>query len=129
MDDDQTQLPGLTTEQRAQRKHDYVGIFPGRVFPTGDLDVLERDGNLLFIKSYPDGVQIADAQHRIWQLLSAHSNIVDAPGNTTVLCVWGLGDVPRTYVKFDYRGEDQPKIVDVDVWREVLRSWWSDARR
>ena len=116
-------------ERPVRRRDDYIRLFPHLVRPTGGIEVLERDGNLLFIKSYGDQYDIADAQHRIWQLLTSISNHTDAPGNITVACVWGLGDAKRTVYIYDYRGDGPTRILSRDEWREWLLNWWRDAQR
>jgi hypothetical protein len=115
-------------ERPARRKDDYNGIFPGRVRPTGGLEVLERDGNLLFIKSYADGTSIVKPHERIWQLMTSISNIVDAPGNITVACVWGLKDTRTVYI-YDYRGDGPMRVFTKGEWQQWLRDWLEGATR
>jgi hypothetical protein len=125
---DQVQLPGMPGRP-ARRQDDYHGLFPNKVHPTGGIDVLERGGNLLFIKSYGPDATITPAQNRIWQLLTSISNVTDAPGNITVACVWGLAAQMRTVYIYDYRGDGPTKIWHKDEWRLWLHDWWEEAKR
>lgn len=125
----QSSLPGLVAK-RAHRNHDYLELFPGHVFPTGEIDILEHGRNLLIIKSYEHGRTIVDAHRKIWRLLVKFGEVEDAPGNITVVCVWGLGSqVPREYIVFDYQGEHPIKAVTVEEWRRYLLDWWNSSKR
>jgi hypothetical protein len=98
--------------------------------PTGGLEVLEQGSNLLFIKSYAEGATIPGAHRRIWQLLTSISNIIEAPGSITVLCVWGLADKPRYVQVFDYLGEDnQRRKMTREELRTWVKNWFGEARR
>jgi len=122
-------LPGMTPHRkRAHRNHDYIDLFPNRVFPTGEIDILERGNNILIIKSYEYGAKIADPHRKIWNLLVKYGNNPDAPGSVTVACVWGLGQTPRDIVIFDPRGEQESRRVTLEGWREWLRGWWASNK-
>jgi hypothetical protein len=99
--------------------------------PTGDLFVLEQGDNVLFIKHQREGSHVSGKQRQIYQLLTGISNIEEAPGNITVVCVWGLGDKPREIQVFDYHGEDNQrrKPMTKQAFQDWLRKWFEDARR
>lgn len=122
------QLQMQTPAKRAHRNHDYVNLFGENVYPTGEVDVLERGGNLLIIKSYEYHAKMKQAQRKIYKLLTRYAG-PDAPGNITVVCVWGLGNTPREYIVFDHQGEHPARSVTVEQWRLFLRGWWDGARR
>jgi hypothetical protein len=124
---DHPELPGMP-KKRAHRNHDYIDLFPGNVFPTGEIDILERGNNLLIIKSYEYAAKIADAHRKIWKLLVKYGNNPDAPGSVTVVCVWGLGDTPREVVVFDPRGESPVRSMTIEGWRQWLDGWWSSSK-
>ena len=127
MNSQQQTLP--TNVRRAHRNHDYVDLFPGGVFPTGELDVLERGGSILFIKSYEYGKQIKENQRKIYKSLVQLGELEGAKGPVTVVCVWGLGETPREIVVFDYMGESKRQVLDVQGWRRWLHEWWSDNKK
>lgn len=112
----------------ARRNHDYIDLFPGRVFPTGGIDVLERGNNLLFIKSYEHGKKIEDPHRKIWKLLVRFGENPDAPGSISVVCVWGLADAEREVILFDGRGEQPVRTLTRDGWRQWLDGWWSSNK-
>lgn len=120
----QTSLP--VGNRRAHRNHDYTDVFPENVWPTGDLDVLERGSNLLFIKSYEYKKKMPQPHQRIWRLMVKYGNNPDAPGSVTVVCVWGLGQTPREWLVYDaYTNGDKVIVGSLDEWRSWLRAWWS----
>lgn len=110
----------FSAKAKAERNHDYVHLFPGRVFPTGGIDVLERGGHLLFVKSYEHGSEMPSAQRRIWRRLSALS---DPKHSTTVACVWGLS-AWREFVVFTSDGETERVRTSRGAWRGFLADWW-----
>lgn len=116
----------------AHRNHDYIDLFPYGIFPTGDIDLLERGGNMLVIKSYEWGRldKMPKPHTRIWKMLSGplYSN-PDAPGDITVVCVEGLGVAPRRFIVFDHQGEHPVKVGTIDEWREWLSDWLKDNKR
>jgi hypothetical protein len=112
---------------RSVREHDFRALFPGRVFPTGNVHVLERDGNLLFIKSYAKGQWITGAQHRIWSILPQFGT-PDAPGNITVACVRGIGSHSREVQVFDRMGVHEVRALNRLEWRTWLINWWEEAK-
>lgn len=128
MPTDPNQTTLVTGVKRAHRNHDYLGLFPGRVFPTGEVDILERGDNLLIIKSYEHGRPIADAHRRIYRLLVRYGNNPDAPGTITVACIWGLGDTIRELVVFNPTGEGSPIALDRAGWRDWLMRWWKESK-
>lgn len=115
--------------KRAHRNHDYVDLFPVGVFPTGQIDILERGGNLLLIKTYEHGQKIKDAHRKIFNLLTKLGDLDGAPGNITVVCVWGLGLLPREWVIFDWTGNSAPRVGSIEDWRYWLAAWWRDNKR
>jgi len=117
-----------TGVKRAHRNHDYIDLFPGRVFPTGEIDILERGHHLLIIKSYEHGQPVADAHRKIYKLMVAYGQNVDAPGSITVACIWGLGDTIRELVVFAHTGESPAQAVTRQDWREWLSDWWKEHR-
>ena len=122
-------LPGMGGRgKKAYRNHDYIDLFPGRVFPTGEIDVLERGNHLLVIKSYEYGQQIKKPHHRIFDLLVRLGELTHALGSVTVVCVWGLGKTPREVVIYDHMGISDRQALTRDEWREWLRRWWDDHK-
>jgi hypothetical protein len=118
-----------TGSKRVHRNHDYADLFPGKVFPTGELDVLECGKAILFIKSYDYGKQITDAQRRIWIQLAKVGDLDGSPGSITTYCVWNLGPhTNREVVIFDHMGESERKAMSLDEWRALLRAWWNDNK-
>lgn len=116
-------------DKRAHRNHDYLSLFPGNVFPTGDIDILERNEHVLIIKSYEHGRPIVQAHHRIYCLLTRFGAHPDAPGSITVACVWGLGRTTREWKTYDHVNRPSPaQAGDVNAWREWLMGWWKDHR-
>lgn len=114
--------------RRVHRNHDYIGLFGERIFPTGEIDILERGNHLLVIKSYEYGQKMADPHRYIFKLLVKLGDQEDAPGSVTVVCVWGLGPAPREFVVFDSTGETEPKLAQIDEWQSWLRAWWRDHK-
>lgn len=132
MDVGQSRLP-LPSAPRANRNHDYVDLFPHGIFPSGDIDLLERGRNILIIKSYEHSklLKMSDAQRRIWLLLSASTgySCPEAPGSITVVCVEGLGLTLRKWIVFDHQGEHGIREGLTDSWRSWLLSWSSAHKR
>lgn len=124
-----------TQQQMAQppkthRNHDYINLFPPGVYPTGDVDVLERGHNLLIVKSYDfSRKEIPNAHRVIWNTLVTLGELDGARGHVTVICVWGLGETHREYVRFDHMGESGRYAVNLEQWRQILRAWWTDNRK
>lgn len=110
--------------KKAHRNDDYLGVFPEGIFPTGDLDVLERGGSLLFIKSYPHGHKIMPPHKRIFTQLVRLGEAETSPGSVSVLCVWGLGETAREYVIFDARGMSERKVTDIAGMKNIYFVWW-----
>lgn len=128
MDRRQDQLPGLVA-RRAHRIHDFLDLFPGKVMPTNEIYMLERDGNLLVMRSYDHGAKEVKPQERMWKLLVRYGEVVDAPGSITVICMWGLGTATvREWVVYEATGKSE-HAGTVDEFRAVLRRWWDDAKR
>lgn len=124
----QTKLPlGI---RPAHRNDDYVNLFPFHIFPTGDLDILERGGNILLVKSYEWSKMSAmpKSHRRIWLLMPQFGHI-DAPGNVAVVCVEGLGHTPRKWIVFDHQGEHPLEAGTLDDWRTWLHDWFLSNRR
>lgn len=126
MNDEQQSL--ATQQKPAHRNNDYTNLFPGKVWPTGDVDVLERGGNLLIIKSYRWSAPIYDAHRKIFKTMVRYGSGDTAPGHITVVCVWGLGHTQREYVVFDHMGESERKATDLEGWRTWLMQWWHDNK-
>lgn len=111
----------------AHRNHDYVGLFGDHIFPTGDIDILERGNNILIIKSYEFARQITPAQRKIYRLLTRFDT-PDAPGSVTVVCVWGLGvKAPRTWTVFTHGNEETYEAQPLEAWRSWLQLWWRSS--
>jgi hypothetical protein len=127
MSDEQMRMP--MGQRRAHRNHDYVDLFPGKVFPSGEFDILECGNALLVIKSYEYGKPIAEAHRRIFKLMVSMGDHPDAPGSITIYCVWNLGNTPREVVVFDHMGESERKVMPLEDWRAMLRGWWNDNKR
>lgn len=123
----QTALP--LSQKRAHRNHDFVNLFPGSVFPTGEVDILERGEHLLVIKSYEHKKKIADAHGRIYRLLVRFGQNPEAPGSITVVCVWGLGNTTREWCVYDHLHQPSPmRGGTVQDFREWLLDWWKSHR-
>lgn len=112
----------------AYRNHDYLDLFPPLVFPTGNIDILERGDHLLLIKTYNHKKKIATPHRKIYRLLARHGKMLEGPGTITVACVWGIGPTSRELVVFDELGESEPKMITRDEWREWLSDWWRTHR-
>lgn len=119
----------LFNEPPSNRNHDFIDLFPGGVFPTGGIHILERGGSILLIKDYKWGQEISRAQHRIWECLTKYGT-PDAPGNITIACVWGLGQkTSREWVVYDHEGEHPRAVGTVAEWRTWLFNWWQENKR
>lgn len=119
----------LSVGKRAHRNHDYLDLFPGRVMPMGDIDILEQGSNLLVIKSYEHGKKVMPKHLQIAKILAATSNAEGAQSNISFVFVWGLGPTTRTYKVVDYQGEGPFVETDIDGWRYFLACWWRDNKR
>lgn len=118
----------LLQTRKASRHDDYLGLFGDNIWPTRDIEVLERGGHVLIIKSYDFGRKIMPSHRRIWKLLVQHGEVLDAPGSITVVCVWGLGPaVARDLVIFDHTGESAQRL-DLDGWKAFLLDWWRNHK-
>lgn len=116
----------LVSVKKANRLDDFIGIFPDKVMPTGQIHVLERGGRLLLIKTMSHGRDVAPAQRRLFQLLVGLGEQDTAPGAVTVICVWGLGVALRETVIFDHTGESAKKVQKPDELKMWFRRWWED---
>ncbi len=127
MTEQEESLPGFGPPPRkAHRNHDFLDLFPGKVFPTGGIHILENGNHLLHIKSYEYGKEITRAQRKIWNLLVAHGEVIDAPGSISVVCVWGLGGAARNVTWFDHMGESKPITISLEQFRVSLRDWFDN---
>lgn len=121
-----------TGAKRATRNQDYVKLFDVGVFPTGDIDILERGDSLLVIKSieWTPKLKIPKAQERIWRNMVRLGKIADGQmGEVVVVCVMGLGHLPRVWVEFSQRYPDGKTTAGtVEDWRAYLRDWWTTHR-
>lgn len=116
-----------TGVKAAHRNHDYIGLFGDHIFPTGDIDILERSNHLLIIKSVEHGRPIRPAQKKLFKVITRFDT-VNAPGSVTVVCVWGLGVLStRTWIEFTNGREAEFKDRSVDEWRSYLQTWWRQA--
>ena len=112
-----------------ERYEDYEGIFGDNIWPTRDVEILERGGNLLIIKSYEYRRKVTPAHRRIFRLLVAFGETPDAPGSVTVACVWGLGpNVPRDVYIIDHTGE-RTACLSFEAWQGWLTGWWNQHKR
>lgn len=126
-DQPEPQLTMPTRVKRAHRNHDYPGLFPAGVMPTGDIDLLRADdGSILVVKSYEFGRKMPGAHDKLWKALVRFGSQEQPPGSIAVVCVWGLGQTPREYILYDHMGRSEPKAASLEDWRGFLRGWWLD---
>lgn len=126
MSSTQQQLAQL--QRVARPADDFLGAFPPKVMPT-PVSLLEQGGNLLLVKHYRQGQEIMPKQRQIWRLMtSGYGEAETAPGNITVLCLWGLrGETARRMVAFSHMGELESMADDHAVTAFLLR-WWTESR-
>ena len=124
--DERLPLDGLPA--RVTANSDFIGLFGNeRIMPT-QVRVLEQGDCLLFIRNMSWKQEIKPKQQRIFKLMTRYGG-EDAPGDITVVCLWGLPGTHREMQEFTGGAAMPRQAVTTEEVQAYLRDWFIRRKR